>query len=89
MQKYQEEFISFAIEQGVLQFGEFVLKLFVNQYTVNFAVDELHKLIAFGDDSHRIPLAIPTCRFHGFAIANLVDSSFARLTDVHFLASQT
>ena len=26
MQKYQEEFISFAIEQGVLQFGEFVLK---------------------------------------------------------------
>ena len=26
MQKYQEEFISFAIEQEVLQFGEFVLK---------------------------------------------------------------
>ncbi|MDK1024051.1 MAG: orotate phosphoribosyltransferase [Gammaproteobacteria bacterium] len=26
MQKYQEEFIAFAIEQGVLQFGEFVLK---------------------------------------------------------------
>jgi orotate phosphoribosyltransferase len=26
LQKYQEEFISFAIEQGVLQFGEFVLK---------------------------------------------------------------
>lgn len=26
MQQYQEEFISFAIEQGVLQFGEFVLK---------------------------------------------------------------
>lgn len=26
MQKYQEEFVSFAIEQGVLQFGEFELK---------------------------------------------------------------
>jgi orotate phosphoribosyltransferase len=26
LQQYQEEFISFAIEQGVLQFGEFVLK---------------------------------------------------------------